>query len=197
MFFHNRDRFQLMNEFATKTMTVDEFLVWSSRQDKGRYELQDGWVIMQQAQNIGHLKAKKRIVALLDQAVERAGIPFYVMPDGATVRISKRIAFEPDALVAPLPMPDDTSLEIPNPVIVVEILSPSSIKRDLVDKLAGYFQIASIQHYLVLDPEEKEIIWHRRCKAGGLEPPQKLKSGVLRLEPMGLEVNMASVFPIE
>ena len=183
-----------MKEFAIKPMTVDEFLVWSARQEKGRYELQDGWVIMQQAQNVGHLKAKKRIVALLDQAIARARIPFYAMPDGATVRIAHRKAYEPDALVAPLPMPDDKELEISNPVIVVEVLSPSSIKRDLADKLAGYFQVASIQHYLVLDPDEKEIIWHCRSKAGGLETPVSLKTGVLRLEPMGIEIRVEDVF---
>ena len=185
-----------MNEFAIKPMTVDEFLVWSARQDKGRYELQDGWVIMQQAQNWGHASLKVRMYSILKAAIERAGVPFYAAPDGMTVRIAKKIAYEPDALVAPLPMPDDTSLEISNPVIVVEVLSPSSIKRDLADKLAGYFQVASIQHYLVLDPNEKEIIWHQRSKAGGLETPVSLKAGVLRLEPMGIEIKVEDVFSI-
>jgi hypothetical protein len=45
------------------------------------------------------------------------GVPFYVMPDGATVRIDERTAYEPDALVAPLPEPDDKALEIPDPVM--------------------------------------------------------------------------------
>jgi len=175
-------------------MTVDEFLAWSERQEGGRYELQDGWVIMQQAQNVAHLKAKKRIVSLLDLAIERAGSPHYALPDGATVRIGPHTAYEPDALVVPLPMPDDSALEIIDPIIGVEVLSPSSAKRDLADKLIGYFELASIVHYLILDPEEKSVIWHRRSPAGGLEPPRVLKDGVLSLHPPGIAIDVAAVF---
>ena len=183
-----------MNLIAPQRMTVDEFLAWSVRQEKGRYELQDGRVIMQQSQNFGHLRFKGRIFNLLQEAVARAGVPFYVMPDGATVRIGPRTAYEPDALVAPLPAPEDSSLEIPNPVIVVEVLSPSSIKRDLTDKLAGYFQVACIMHYLVLDPEDKAIIWHRRGAGTGIEPPQVLQAGVLHLDPPGLQLDVTALF---
>jgi Uma2 family endonuclease len=184
----------IMNIAVPHRMTVDEFLAWSSRQEKGRFELQDGRVIMQQSQNIGHLKAKGRIFMLVRAAIEHAGLPFYVFPDGATVRIAFNTAYEPDALVAPLPMPADSALEVPDPVIVIEVLSPSSIKRDLTDKLAGYFQVPSIVHYLVLDSEEKVIIWHRRAAAGGLQPPVKLATGILRLDPPGIDIDVAGVF---
>lgn len=183
-----------MNVALPNRMTVDEFLAWSVQQERGRYELQDGVVIVQQSQNVAHLRLKARIFTLLQAAVERAGTPFYVFPDGATVRIGPRTAYEPDALVAPLPMPDDSSLEVPNPVIVVEVMSPSSIKRDLVDKVAGYFQVASIAHYLVIDPDEKAVIWHRRAAGGGIEPPVVKKDGMLRLEPPEIEVEVTSLF---
>jgi len=183
-----------MNIVVDQRMTVDEFLAWSVRQDKGRYELQDGWVIMQQSQNVGHLRVKGRVWLVLSRAVEAANVPYEAMPDGATVRIAPRTACEPDALVAPLPLPDDKSLEIPNPVIVVEVLSPSSTRRDLVEKLAGYFQVPSIAHYLVLDPEEKELIWHRRAPGGGLEPPAVMKDGTLRLDPPGIAFAVADIF---
>lgn len=179
---------------ALKRMTVDEFLAWSVRQESGRYELQDGRVIKQQAQNVGHLRVKGRFYRMALEAIESGNLPFYAVTDGATVRISPDTAYEPDALIAPLPMPDDTALEIPNPVIVVEVLSPSSIKRDLADKLAGYFKVPSILHYLVLDPVEKEIIWHRRAATGGLEPPATMKDGKFSIDPPGLEIEVARVF---
>ena len=183
-----------MNEVLPQRLTVDEFLAWSSRQELGRFELQDGRVIMQHSQNVAHLKTKGRIYSLLEAAIAQANVPFYVMPDGATVRIGPRTAYEPDALVAPLPMPDDAALEVSNPVIVVEVLSPGSVKRDLADKVVGYFKVASIQHYLVLGPVEKEIIWHRRGAGAGLATPQVLSAGILRLDPIGIEVAVAGVF---
>src|SRR4030081_2678459 len=38
--------------------------------------------------------------------------------------------------------------------IVVEVLSPGNAIKDLRDKLQGYFLVASIQHYLVVDPDK-------------------------------------------
>lgn len=113
-----------------------------------------------------------------------------------TVRISRNEAFEPDALVAPLPKPEPLNLEIPNAVIAVEVLSPSSAKRDLTDKLAGYFQVPSILHYLVVDPGEQELIWYRRS-GDALAPPQTLREGSLRLEPPGIELALTDIFPAE
>jgi Uma2 family endonuclease len=184
-----------MNVVLPTRMTVDEFLAWAVRQDKGKYELFDGRVVMQQPQTWGHAELRIRIFNLLVAAIERAGVPFYAAPDGMTVRISKHIAFEPDALVAPLPKPERLELEIPNPVLVVEVLSLSSVKRDLADKLAGYFKVANIQHYLVLDPEEREVIWHRRAAGGALEQPLTLREGSLTVDPPGIELAVAEIFP--
>jgi Uma2 family endonuclease len=117
-----------------------------------------------------------------------------VVTDGATVRIAPKTAYEPDVVIPPLPMPADTDLEIPNPVIVVEVLSPSSIKRDLTDKVTGYFKVPSIVHYLVCDPEDKAIIRHRRATGGGLEPPDVLYTGTLKLNPPGISIEIESVF---
>lgn len=186
-----------MNVVLPTRMNVDEFLAWAVRQQKGRYELFNGRVIMQQPQTWGHAEVRVRIYNVLVAAITRAGTPFYAAPDGMTVRISPDEAFEPDALVAPLPRPERLDLEIPNPVLVIEVLSPSSAKRDLADKLAGYFKVPSIQHYLVIDPEEREIIWYRRAAAGAIEPPVTLRQGALKLEPPGIALAVADVFPPE
>lgn len=183
-----------MNVALPTRMTVAEFLTWSSRQERGRYELQDGRVIMQQSQNWAHLRVKGNIFVLLRQAIAANGLPFYATTDGATVRITSNTAFEPDALVAPLPPPADSELEIANPVIVVEVLSPNSIKRDLTDKVAGYFQVASILHYLVVDPEEELVICHRRSDGGGVHVPQVLRSGTLMLDPPAVSIELAAIF---
>jgi Uma2 family endonuclease len=183
-----------MNALLPQRLTVDEFLDWSQKQPKGRYELQDGRVIMQQSQNWAHLRIKAALYVALVQGIKQSGGACFAATDGATVRISNRIAFEPDALVAPLPMPDDAALEINNPVIVCEVLSPSSIKRDLTEKLAGYFQVPTVMHYLVCDPEDKAIIWHQRVPGGGIQPPIVMTSGVIRLDPPGLDLPVEPIF---
>lgn|GEM_PF-7030588 len=55
-----------------------------------------------------------------------ARVACYVGIDGPTVRVGEHRGFVPDVLVAPFPEPAPDSLVIPNPVIVVEGLSPST-----------------------------------------------------------------------
>jgi Uma2 family endonuclease len=187
-----------MNIALPTRMTVDEFLAWAVRQEQqGRYELFNGRVVMQQAQNWGHAELCLRVHSVLAAAIERAGVPFYAAPMGMTVRITKDYAFEPDALVAPLPKPRQADLEIPNPVIVVEVLSPSTARRDRTDKLAGYFKVPSIEHYLIVDPEQHEVGWCRREAGGAAQPPVRLSEGSLELSPPGIELPVAELYRVE
>jgi Uma2 family endonuclease len=178
-------------------MTVDEFLAWAVHQEKGRYELFDGRVVMQQPQNWTHADLCWRIRGVLTAAIERAAVAFYAAPMGMTVPITQDYAFEPDALVAPLPQPQGTDLEIPNPIIVVEVLSPSTARRDRTDKLAGYFEVPGVEHYLIVNPESHETTWYRRAPGGAHEPPVTLREGTLKLDPPGIALDIAEIFPPE
>lgn len=186
-----------MNVHLPTRLTVDEFLRWSVQQEHGRYELEAGRIIMQQSQNLGHVIAKQRVFEALRDALADAGLPFYAMPDGPTVRISEDRAYEPDALVASNPMPPTDDLEIPDPVIVVEVLSasPSSIKRDLTTKVQGYALVPSIAHYIVIDPVERAVL-HFRRQGSALMAPQAAIEDELVLDPPGLKIPIAELLPV-
>ncbi len=183
-----------MNAILPTRLTVDEFLRWSMDQERGRYELEGGRIIVMQAENVGHVRTKKRVADALEAAITRTGLSFYALPDGATVRIAPDRAYEPDALVAALPIPDNDALEIANPCAVFEVLSPTprSVKRDLTTKLNGYALVASIQHYIVIDPEDRIVI-HFRRQGELLVLGDELTEGVLRLDPPGLDVPVADM----
>lgn len=109
------------------------------------------------------------------------------------VRISSNRCYEPDALVAPLPVPTRDALEIDSPVIVAEVLSTWSIRRDLTAKVDGYAKVPTIEHYIVVDPEER-LVMHFRRKGDVLLPPEEpLTEGTLRLDPPGLEVPVSDM----
>ena len=83
-------------------------------------------------------------------------------------------------------------METPNPVVVVEVLSPSTAADDHGLKLDGYFSVMSVEHYLILDPDRRVMIWHKRGTAGAIET-RMLRDGLVRLEP-GLEAEVAAFF---
>ena len=59
-----------------------------------------------------------------------------------TVRIDETTAYEPDAVVYSGEKIARSAVEVPNPLIVVEVLSPSTRQVDVSIKLAGYFRAA-------------------------------------------------------
>src|SRR6266567_4141646 len=64
--------------------------------------------------------------------------------------------YEPDAVVNCGERPDPEGFVAPQPVIVVEVLSPSSRSTDAGAKLADYFRVPSVQHYLMVDTRRLE-----------------------------------------
>ncbi len=138
---------------------------------------------------------KGRIFLAL-KAVERHGgsrSAGEVFTDGMTVPIDPFTAYEPDALVhcgAPIP---PQQLTVPAPVIVVEVLSPTTAHTDTSAKLIGYFKLASVCHYLVLDPEARALTHHARASDGTIAA-RTLTTGTLRLAPPGLELPVADLF---
>jgi Uma2 family endonuclease len=181
-----------MNIALPSRLTVDQFLAWAVRQAEGKYELIDGVVIMQQAQQWGHAKVKAAVYVALRQAIAASGLAYYAAPDGPTVRISKHKAFVPDALVAPLPEPAFYSLEIPDPIVVVEVLSPSTARTDATTKLRGYFEVPSVRHYLIVDPEKRSVTHHKRV--GHTIKTRTVRKGTLKLAPPGIEIPLMDVF---
>lgn len=182
-----------MKSLPQHNMTVDEFLVWGEAQESGRYELQDGEVVAMSPERAAHLETKANVWLGLREAIKKANLNCYAIPDGALVRISANTAFEPDALVYCGEKRAPHDIEFPNPIIVVEVLSPGTSLRDLRDKLRGYFTVPSVHHYLIVDTDKPMIIHHARAEGDALTT-RILTEGSLRLDPPGLELAVAEIF---
>ncbi len=76
----------------------------------------------------------------------------------------------------------------------MEVLSPSTAARDQSVKLAGYFALPSVMHYLLLSPEQRMVVHHKRGQ-GDLIETRILREGALRLDPPGIEVEAKNLFP--
>jgi Uma2 family endonuclease len=181
-----------MTATAKKPMSADEFLAWGEGQE-GRWELHDGVPVAMAPERIVHLQSKGRAFRSLQTAIERANLPCEAFPDGATVRVGDQAVFEPDALVYCGPPLRPNLLEIPSPIIVVEVLSPSTAGYDHGPKLTGYFSIPSITHYLIVDADRRVAIHHKRG-VGDIIETRILSEGALRFDPPGFEIPVAELF---
>jgi Uma2 family endonuclease len=182
----------LVSALSKHKMTVDEYLVWTEGRP-GRYELYAGAVYAMAPERAGHAEAKYAIQTALLAGIRRAGLPCHMLPDGMTVRVDQDTAHEPDALVYCGEKLPSSAVEAPNPIIVVEVLSPSTRHIDASAKLAGYFRIASVRHYLIVDPDQRLAIHHERGERDVIAT-RVVGEGALRLDPPGVEISIGDLF---
>src|SRR5208337_3253909 len=146
-----------------ETMSADGFLEWAEAQESGRYQLIGGEIAAVEPERVEHAHVKRMVANAFDAAIAEARLACRAFVDGVSVKIDDATVFEPDALVncgAPIPR---SSLIAPNPVIVVEVISPASTRRDLAVKFTNYFRHPGVQHYLVVVLENRTIIQHSRA----------------------------------
>ncbi len=173
--------------------TADEFIAWALEQPTGRYELVDGIVVAMASERVGHARAKLDAVIALRTAVRAGGLGCEAFPDGMAVRVDDRNVFEPDALVrCGPPLPDD-AVELTDPVIIVEVLSPSTQNVDSGRKLEGYFALASLCHYLVVDTVKRFVLHYTRVEGDAISL-RILRDGPIPLDPPGLAIEVRDLF---
>jgi Uma2 family endonuclease len=173
-------------------MTVDEFLAWADRQP-GRYELANGVVYAMSPEGAGHAKVKFAVQTALATGIRARGLPCHLLPDGMTVRVEDTTAYEPDALVYCGPELPPRAVEVPNPVILVEVLSPSTRRIDATVKLAGYFRLPSVAHNLIVDPYKRLIVHHARGTNDTILT-RVVQAGRIVLDPPGLELAVEDIY---
>lgn len=174
-------------------LTREEYLAWMARQPDGRYERIDGIVVAMAPERVAHNLRKAAARDALRRGLQTAGLSScQVFTDGLSVRVGDS-DFEPDALLRYGPrLPGDATFA-PDPMILVEVLSPDSGTRDRVTKLRAYFTIPSVQHYLIVWPDEPRIVRHSRG-AGNSVATELFTAGPIALDPPGITVTVEDVY---
>jgi Uma2 family endonuclease len=177
----------------TESMTAEEFVVWAEKHPEKHWELFDGAAQLQQPQNWGHAQHVLALSRLLDDAIKASGLNLFIGTRGIMVKAGPNRAFEPDVVVFPGPM-NDRDIIVPEPVIVVEVLSPSTEVKDLTVKLAGYLNVPSVEHYVILDWEKRTVIQHSRGDGGMLATRIAGIGDRLTFDPPGISIAVSDLF---
>ncbi len=172
-------------------MTREEWRRWS--EDHGaRSERVRGEVVAMAPERWAHARAKANIL-LAFRAALAGRSDCVAVPDGMTVEVDDDTDYEPDvAIHCGDPIPDD-SIAIPKPVVVVEVLSPATRHVDTHIKLGDYFRVNSIQHYLIVRADRREVTHYRRDAEGSPESAI-VRSGSIALDPPGIVLRIEDIY---
>jgi Uma2 family endonuclease len=140
-----------MAEPAIRGMTVDEFLRWEDGTDT-RYELVDGVVVAMAPPAPAHGFLAARLCIAIGSAL-RSRPPCMVQIEAGVARPGRDDTYYvADLAVTCNPPPPDEPV-IGEPLLIVEVLSPTTASHDRQRKVADYRQIASVQEILLIDSQ--------------------------------------------
>lgn len=174
-------------------LSREAFRRWTEAQPHGRYERVTGEIVAMAPERAAHVRVKARVWQALDQAIRAAALPCEALADGVTIEVGDDTDYEPDAVVTCGERMADDDIAASNPVIVVEVLSPSTQSIDTGAKLADYFRVPSIRHYLIVRADRHAVVHHRRRDDGGIET-QSLVDGPIILDPPGITIALADFY---
>ena len=129
--------------------------------DGNKYELIRGELFVTPPPSIDHEEVLARLSAMLTAYVEKHALGRVYHPR-AVIRF-ERSEVEPDLMVRAVPSGVHGSAweKLPPPLLVVEVVSPFTRRRDLLDKRTYYLD-AGAGEYWVLDGERREMRVSRR-----------------------------------
>jgi Uma2 family endonuclease len=176
-----------MAEPAHRKLTVDEFLAWDDGTDR-RYELVRGEIVAMAPPSQRH----GTIVALLAAALIR-GVPreCRVVVE-AGIRLADRDDTYYQADLAITCAPPSGSQHVPEPRLIVEVLSPSTAQHDRGTKLPDYCGIPSVEEIVAISATSREADLWRRSGANWIV--SRIHRGMLRLESIGVEIDLDTVY---
>lgn len=178
-----------MSEAARTLVTVADFLAFEGEPDR-RYELVGGEIVMTAPPTGAHGLLVARLARAFGEQLERPCEP----------RIEAGIALpwsDIDFFVADLVVSCERSdlgeSRAKTPLVIAEVLSPSTLARDRTVKLVAYRRLSSVRHILLLHADRPSV--EHCARAGSFWRLCDLGPGdVIRLEDLGVELAIDELY---
>lgn len=181
-----------MSDAALRRMTLDEFLVWEDGTDT-RYELIAGFPVAMAPGMEDHGVLAARLAARLEnglvdrrpcRAISEAGIldpdradTFFVVDIGVTCAPRER-----------------WRQYMQDPILLIEILSPSTERHDRKVKVPVYQRIPSMQEVLLVDSDSRYAEIHRRQGEQWIIQIINKPDGMIPLASVGIEIAVSELY---
>jgi Uma2 family endonuclease len=178
-----------------RKVTIAQFDAIAEKAAEARdYELIDGEIVMMTNPTETHEQIASNIGARLKLAMDARGCRTYQggMRVQADDNPKAHDKFRPDVVVRC--GPPGTGAYITDPVVVVEVLSPSTIDNDRGRKLRFYKALPTVQHIVLIYSDQKRVEHYARAEEGwrfeALTEPEQ----VLALEAVDFAIELAQLY---
>jgi Uma2 family endonuclease len=177
-----------MSVARVDAMTLANFLDWEARQET-KYEFDGFEPVAMVGVTWEHSTIQANIIGVLHDRLR--GKPCRPHGSELKVEVAGRIRY-PDAIVVCNPAARGTNI-ITDPVVIFEILSDESSRRDRVTKNEEYRLTPSVQRYIILEQDEPAATVFAR-EGDRWVGTLFRAAGVLSMPEIGIEVRLAECY---
>jgi Uma2 family endonuclease len=177
-----------MSNVAEQLMSLDEFLAWERDQPE-RYEYASGVITMMTGGSAAHVTIAMNLAFALRHALRGTGC----RPFGSDMKvIANHTVRYPDISVICRPVGDRDD-HLSDPVLIIEVISPSTEREDRGRKKFDYFATPSIRQYAIIEQNERLIDLYTRI--GDLWTDEIVEAdAVLKLSSIGVEMSLDVIY---
>jgi Uma2 family endonuclease len=172
-------------------LSLEAYLAWEEAQPE-RNEFYRGEVFAMVGAKRVHGQVVSNLVGELRQALK--GTPCRVFHEGMKLQIADDTVLYPDLFVTCDKADLATDHIFRAPTLVIEVLSPSTQAYDRSQKFALYRRIASLQEYLLVDPDTRRVEAFCRNAEDQWVLNDMSETDTLHAASLGIAVPMAEVF---
>jgi Uma2 family endonuclease len=181
-----------MAELSIKPMTLDEFLRWDDGTET-HYELVGGFPVAMAPPAEAHRILAVRLVTRIDAALASRR-PCNAQVEAGVVRPDRVDTYFEADIAATCEGNEPGRQAIKDPFLIVEILSPSTERRDRRVKLPAYRQIPTVQEIVLIASDGLYAELHRRSEAQWVTEILRGGEGVLALSSVAIEIVMFDLY---
>ncbi len=174
-------------------MTVEDYFEWELNQER-KHEYIDGVVYEMPGVSDTHDAITVNIIYLFISCLDR--LRFNLRTAELRVQVSPSRYVYPDlTIVRGRPaFADPSEYNLINPIVVLEVTSPSSQDRDRLEKLGYYYDVPSIEAYLIVDQHRVCAELHTRGDVGWQSQVYTEMHDVISLAMLDCELPLDQVY---
>jgi Uma2 family endonuclease len=178
-----------MNLALRKPMTLAEFLDWEERQPM-RYEFDGVGPVAMTGGTYGHSAIQRNLAIAVGGRLR--GKPCQFHGSDLKFQVAEGHVRYPDGMVVCSPV-DRTATVIYDPVVVFEVLSPSTTRDDRIVKAREYQATPSVQRYIMLEQDSvNAVVYSRSGDTWTHEIP--VADSKLALPEIGVDLPLAELY---
>ena len=184
-----------MSSLAVETLLTPEEYLASERRATVKNEYLNGEILAMSGASLAHTRITVDIATELN--IQLRGRGCEVIASDMRVKTSPKGAyFYPDVVVfcGEPEFEDNVFDTLLNPIIVVEVLSPSTEAYDKGEKFSHYQELTSLREYILVSQDRIRVEQYRLVKTQWVQTEFHTPEDVLRLASIGCELPLQDIY---